>query len=267
MINADDFSECLKAKGATSHVAGDTGGRAGATRAGLEPGPPGPSRKCAMSNRLVSACRVAVFLLLLMDCAKRPPPVRSAVTVHVESDPGAPVRGANVLLDGKRAATTGADGTATLALEGDEGQPFDLTVTCPEELTSPASAITVVLHRLEDDGRTPRYRTLCQPKTRTVVVVVSADHGLNLPVLYLGGEVARTDSAGAANVLLHIAPGERFSLSLDTTGTGGESLRPVNPVATFTVGNRDEVFVFDPHFTVLTKKRRWVPRGPVEIRR
>jgi hypothetical protein len=55
-------------------------------------------------------------------------------------------------------------------------------------------------------------------------------------------------------------------VTLATTDKAAEALRPRNPVATFTVGDRDEVFVFDPHFTV-DHKRRIVsrPRVPTEV--
>jgi hypothetical protein len=99
---------------------------------------------------------------------------------------------------------------------------------------------------------------------RSVVVGITADKGPNLPVLYLGSEVARTDASGAAHVLLRVPPGEQFTLILQTTGKGAERLRPRNPVATFTVGDRDEVFAYDPHLTV-ERKRMIVAPGPHPI--
>ncbi len=190
----------------------------------------------------------------------------SPVTVAVESDPGVPLANAQILYGDKAVGTTGADGQARLNLGGIEGQSFDLSVRCPEGYQSPAAPVSVTLRRLADPARAPLYEARCRPTLRSVVVVVTADKGGNLPVMYLGSEVARTDASGAAHVLLHIPPGEQFSLTLATTGKGAEALRPRDPVATFAVGERDEVFVFDPHFT-LEAKRRVAPRGPTEIGR
>jgi hypothetical protein len=91
-----------------------------------------------------------------------------------------------------------------------------------------------------------------------------------LPVLYLGREVARTDAFGAAHLLLQIRPEEQFDLTLATTEKGGEQLRPQNPVATFSVKHQDEVFVFEPHFTVEAKKVVYhppppAPKGPIRL--
>jgi hypothetical protein len=215
------------------------------------------------------ACRAAIFAAAAgaMACSsKTPPPQSLVITLFVEGDPGIPLAHAQVLYGGKEVGTTSADGTAKLTLGGDEGQSFDLSVQCPEGYKSPSAPVTVTLKRLAEQGKSPRYESSCRPTLRQVVVAITADSAPNLPVLYLGSEVARTDASGAAHVLLRIPPGEQFSVTLATTDKGAEALRPRNPVATFTVGDRDEVFVFDPHFTV-DHKRRIVsrPRVPTEV--
>jgi hypothetical protein len=180
-----------------------------------------------------------------------------------------PVAGAHVVYEGKTVGSTTRDGSTTLSLLGEEGQSFDLRIVCPDGYRSPAAPVTVVLRRLDDPGKVARYRTSCPPTTRSVVVAIAADEGANLPVIYLGSEVGRTDAAGAANVLLHVAPGEPFALSLATTGKGAEALRPRNPVAIFTAKEQDDVFVFNPHFSVERKPKLGAPqrRGPTEVGR
>jgi len=188
------------------------------------------------------------------------------VTIAVESDPGAMLEGVKITYAEKIVGVTGPDGTAQLALGEHEGQSFELLIRCPDGYRSPAAPVTVALRRLADPTRTPLYKASCRPLARNVVVAVTADHGPNLPVLYLGSEVARTDASGAAHLLLRIAPGEQFSLTLDTNAKDAEALRPRNPVATFTVADHDEVFVFDPHFTVEEKRRAPARiRGPTEL--
>jgi hypothetical protein len=198
--------------------------------------------------------------------AKAAPAQPLEVTLLVVSDPGVPLADAHVLYGGKMLGSTGADGTARLTLSGSEGQSFDVSVQCPEGYKSPAAPVAVTLRHLAEQGKSPRYQASCPPMMRTVVVGVAADKGPNLPVLYLGSEVARTDASGAAHVLLRLPPGEQFSLTLSTAGKHAEALRPRDPVATFTVGDKDEVFVFNPHFTV-EHPVRFVRRsaGPTEV--
>lgn len=202
-----------------------------------------------------------------LACSSGAQTVPLSVTVVVESDPGVPLPDARILYGDRTVGTTALDGRARLTLGGVEGQSFDLSVRCPQGYRSPTAPVSVTLRRLTDPGKAPLYEASCKPALRNVVVVVTADKGPNLPVLYLGGEVARTDASGAAHVLLRIPAGEQFSLTLATTGKGAEALRPRDPVATFAVGERDDVFVFDPHFTLEQRRGRALPRGPTELGR
>jgi hypothetical protein len=63
--------------------------------------------------------------------------------------------------------------------------------------------------------------------------------------MYLGREVARTDSSGVAHLALALRPGERFELGLDTTG---KPLLPKSPRAVFVASNDDELVFFDQRF-------------------
>jgi hypothetical protein len=193
------------------------------------------------------------------------------VAVHVRSDPGKPLALAQVQYGGQTIATTDAAGVAKLTLHGSEGETFDVTVACPTGYQSPTSPISVVLRRLAEPGKVPEYDVRCPPTTREAVVAVRADKGAGLPVMYLGREIGRTDANGAATVLLRVRPLETFDLTLATTGLpdkNAEQLRPANPVATFAVKDQDDVFVFEPRFTVEAKKvvvHAPAPKGPVRI--
>lgn len=190
-----------------------------------------------------------------------PPPLE--VVVRINGDPGQPLKGAALLFNGQKVSQSGDDGVARLKLTGKDGESFDVTVTCPEGFQSPAKPIQVVLKRLADDKK-PEYDVACPPTSRTVVVAVRAEGGANLPVMYLGREVARTDGAGAAHVLLKLKPDEPFDLVLATQEN--TSLRPQNPFASFVVKDHDEVFVFDQRFELEKKKVvRGGRRGPVKI--
>jgi hypothetical protein len=181
------------------------------------------------------------------------------ISVLVEGDPATPVAAAAVVRDGVPLATTGADGRATLRLHGAEGEVVSLNVTCPAEYSSPAAPLSVSLHKLADGAHLPSYRVACAPQTRTVVVAVRASNGSDLPVLYLGKEIAHTDVSGVAHVQLHLRPGARFELALSTDAK--PSLVPKNPSAVFVVPDHDDLLFFDQRFDT-PRSQRPVQRGP-----
>jgi hypothetical protein len=196
-----------------------------------------------------------------------PPPPPQIINVRVSSDPGRPLANAEILFNGRKIATTGADGLGQLKLGGRDGDSFDITVACPQGYASPEKPIQVTLKRL-GDGKSPEYAAACPPSTRTIVVAVRADNGANLPVTYLGREVARTDDSGAAHVILKLQPGDQFDLALSTADR--VALRPQNPVASYVVGQRDDVFTFDQRFDQEIRpvyRGPAGPKGPVKISR
>ena len=199
----------------------------------------------------------SIALLLLTACAggSTPPKPVLEVIVKVTSDPDRPLGGAEVLSGGKTIATTDANGAAKLALQGNEGESYEVSIRCPAGFLSPSKTLSISLHRLIDD-KAPEYEVSCPPTTRNVVVAVRAENGPNLPLLYLGRAIGRTDASGATTVLLKdLAPDAAFSLTLDTTEKGGETLRPQSPVNAFTVKHADDILVWDLRFTVEAPKK------------
>jgi len=198
---------------------------------------------------------------------KEKPPEPYEVVVHVESDPGEVVEGAHILLGANKVASTGADGTANLKLRGEEGETLLFNVNCPDGYQAP-KPVSVTLRRIADPTKRPEYEVSCPPLTRTIVVAIRADEGPNLPVMFLGREVARTDASGAAHVSLKLRPDEAFQLMLKTSDSEeGERLRPKDPVATFRVKHQDDVVTFDQTFKVERKVRYWraKPTGPTRL--
>jgi hypothetical protein len=194
--------------------------------------------------------------------------VQLRVLVKVTGDPDQAVKGAKVLYTGKPIATTDEKGLAKLDLTGREGDSYAVTISCPQGYTSPTKGETITVRRQTDPSKLPEYDVTCEPSSRTVVVTVRADNGANLPVLYLGREVARTDSSGAAHVLLKdVKRDDSVALTISTAGKGQEDLRPQNPTANFTIKGQDDVFLFDQPFTLEKKKAKavWRPSGPKKI--
>jgi hypothetical protein len=222
-----------------------------------------PSRDTRIASALVA------FASALGGCEAfepRPPPPQ-VVVVRVTSDPGVPVKDAVLRFDGKDVGKTDADGVGKLKLEGTDGETFPIAVACPDGFRSPAKPVDVTLRRLESE-KLPEYFASCPPSTRSVVVAVRAENAPNIPVVYLGREVARTDGSGAAHVHLRLKPDEPFELMLKTDGDEGKLLRPENPTASFVVKDHDDVFSFDQRFDKAQEKRRVYkakPKGPVRI--
>jgi hypothetical protein len=190
------------------------------------------------------------------------------VMVKVTGDPDQPVKDADVIYAGKAIATTDDKGLAKLDLSGREGDSYAVSIKCPDGYNSPTKLETITVRRLADPQKLPEYDVTCEVASRTVVVAVRAEGGANLPVLYLGREVARTDSSGAAHVLLKdVKRDDSVALTLSTSGKNAEDLRPQNPTATFAVKGQDDVFLFNQAFTVEKKKAKgvWRPTGPRKL--
>jgi hypothetical protein len=197
----------------------------------------------------------AFAVLLLAACGlgcqgldtKSQPPFE--IMVKVESDPGRPLAGAVLVVNGRERGTTQADGRARLSFVGNDGDTFDLWVRCPEGYASPTKPVPASLRRIADPAKLPQYDATCPPSQRSIVVAIRADNGANLPVMHLNKEVARTDASGAAHFFLPAKPGDSFELMINTSERGNEKLRPQNPTAPFVVRAQDDVFLFDQRFT------------------
>ena len=200
-------------------------------------------------------------------CSRARPSASYEVLIRVTSDGTVPVGGARIMFRDHVVGASGEDGVVKLAMQGKEGEVRPLAIACPSSFRSPSKALDVPLRRLADPGRPPEFSASCTPLKRTVVVAVRADNGPNLPVVYLGEEVARTDASGAAHVLLNLTPGDEFELSLDTTEAA--RLRPQKPAARFTVKSDDEILTFNVAFKLEPEKRAprasAKPDGPIHL--
>jgi hypothetical protein len=219
----------------------------------------------------LASCSALLFGAVATGCRSRPAPVPYPFVVRVTGDPGKPLAGAIVSRGRVEVARTGLDGVATFDVQGAEGETIAMDVACPQGYKSPSDAVPVRLRRLSDPKQRAEYDVSCPPNIRKIVVAVRANNGKNLPVVYLGQELARTDSSGAAHVELDAAPDDTIELTLSTDEKGNERLKPQNPSAKFIVKNQDEVFVFSTDFVVEAEKhapvaaRPKTPTGPTRI--
>jgi hypothetical protein len=214
----------------------------------------------------------SVAIAALSGCDSRASQVPYEFILRVESDPGHPLAGAIVQREGTRVGVSGSDGSVRLSVGGIEGETVGVDVRCPEGFRSPTSALRVVLRRVSESARLPEYSASCPPMERSIVIAVRADNAQNLPVLYLGQEVARLDASGAAHVALTVPTETQLTLTLGTDEPGADQLRPQNPSGNFVVHAQDDVLVFDQRFKgaepVRPSPRRAAPRpqGPIRLK-
>jgi hypothetical protein len=186
------------------------------------------------------------------------------VQVNVISDPGRAVSGA-LIMNGKEIVSRTDDaGAASVRVSGREGDQVDVTIKCPADYESPGSPMSIPLRRLTPGSRPPHFEVRCAPTVRTLVVGVRATNGPNLPVTFLGREVARTDASGAALFVVRVKPADQVEVTLNTTGDSvAELLEPRSPVLTFIARDTDDFIVLDQKFTARKAPPRYVaPPAP-----
>jgi hypothetical protein len=199
---------------------------------------------------LTSACSPTIPRVYVQDA-----------TVRVESDPGVPLAGVTLMFDGKQLARTTSDGLAQLRMSGRDGDTFHVGVVCPDGFVAAAPVEFDLLVRRGESARIPEFATRCARSVRRAVVAVRANNGANLPVLYLGRQVAKTDSAGAATLALDVRPGSDVELVIDTRAS--KKVHPQNPVLSFKARDQDDFVVLDQSFTVdKVTALKVVARGP-----
>lgn len=193
-----------------------------------------------------------------------PPPGPQPIKVRVAGEPGDPMSDIPILLDGREIGHTDDEGVAAFSVAGDDGRPFNLAVTCPTGSVSSARPLDLVLRRMD---KAPLYEFQCVSTERAVVVAVRSEGASDVPIKYLGREIARTDGEGYALVQLVPKSGEVVHLTLDTSSDPKHAaLRPISPQVA--VGaNEDGVFTVVQKF--VTEKgpprRKYVAPVPVGI--
>lgn len=199
-----------------------------------------------MTPSLRSAILLLSIALSGAGCAdlfpKEPPPFKARIVV--ESDPGKPLQGVSVFLKGQPLASTGADGSSTVTLNGRDGDTADLTVRCPDGTAAKAGKSTVhLVIRHFEEAHITEHKVLCAPQIRKLMVSVRAENGAGMPVMYLGRVIATTDASGAAVAVLEARPGDTAYITLDTSSR--PNLRPQNPHEERVVPEMDSVLTLD----------------------
>ncbi len=201
-----------------------------------------------------------VFAFTACKNLEEPPAPPFQIAVSVEADKGVPLPGAIVQRNNKEIGKTDGTGKAVVTFRGEDGDQLDVYVKCPEGFDSPTKPTTILLRRLGDPKKLAEYSVLCPPAERRVVVLLRSDNGANLPVKFLGRDVARTDASGAATFMLNGKPGDHLDFTLDTSDKANEKLRPQNPTVSVVVDSKDSYYPLDQPFQV--QKTTVVVRAP-----
>lgn len=211
-----------------------------------------------MDERLPRLCVV----LLLAGCAPEPRQMTHRIRVNVASDPGVPLAGAALHAGAHKLGQSDERGAIDVDLPGEPGETVKLSLTCPEGFRSELSELSVLLREPQAHERPPEFALACPPLTRKLVVAVRADRGPNLPLRYLGEELARTDASGSAHALLDAKPGDALTLTLDTSAE--PQLMPQHPELKLSVPDHDDLVVFDQTFKRPKVKPKRAPKKPPE---
>jgi hypothetical protein len=174
------------------------------------------------------------------------PSVQSRLSVRTQSTDGTALAGVILELDGHR-VTSDADGAIALTVSGNEGERREISVVCPENYEASSPRLTISVRKPTSASKSYAYEVSCTPLRHEVVIAVRAIRGPDLPVLYLGSEIARTNEDGVAHALVTVPAGESLRITL-ASDEGG--LLPRNPTFDFPAVERDEVLsiseVFEP---------------------
>lgn len=232
-----------------------------------------PTARTDRTDRARRAVALSVALsAALTGCGGNQAPTLYPITLRVVSD-NRPLPGAQILLRERELGSTDANGAFQMQTPGVEGTTVDLTVRCPSGFTSPAQPVPVVLRSTIALDRAQRGSGIettaeCPPSQRIAAVIVRTPGRANLPILYEGREITRTDLQGVAHMIFRVEPRQTLSFRIDTAAQ--PTLRPQSPLLTVTTREADDVYVASQSFDeeaarVIRRPTGPRPAGPTRI--
>jgi hypothetical protein len=207
----------------------------------------------------LTIARVALVVGLISCGSKESAAVRVtfASEFHITNDDGDALAGAVIVASGTRLGTTGADGILRTNLAGTEGQSLPVTVSCPLGFSGaekPSILRLTHTRRVNFSDRPMRVEAVCLRNVRSIVLVLRALGGAELPLQVDGKPAGTTDADGIAHVLVKVERNVKaLNVSLDTSGR--QELRPKNPSRTYELGGNDGLLVFDQTLVATPKPK------------
>jgi hypothetical protein len=198
----------------------------------------------------------------MTSCSGQQGPSLYPVTLRVMTDQR-PLSGAQVMIHERVQGTTDAQGNFRMRMAGTEGTSVDVTVRCPNGFVSPASPTAITLRSTVAFDRNARSGGIettvqCPPDQRIAAVIVRTPNRANLPVVYQGHEVTRTDNQGVAHLIFKVRPRDVLVFRIDTSSQ--PMLRPANPTFSIATREGDDLYVNTLNFEDSPAPRQ--PRRP-----
>jgi hypothetical protein len=195
------------------------------------------SAVAVLTSMVLSACR---------DVPEVAPPIQ--VEISVEADPGVPLSGVPVRVDGESVGRSDSRGLLRTTVFGRPGQLVRFGQDCPEGHRAPAEGAALRLRKYDvgDATRSLEVKLECRPEARLAAFVVRAPNAPNIPVLVDGEIVARTNGAGVAHFSRLAPAGTEYLVELDARDY--PALLPRTTSHLLTLPDFNELFVIDQTF-------------------
>jgi hypothetical protein len=218
-----------------------------------------------MTRRFAQVISVLASTFVLVSCGGSTESSRHrfSVVFTAVSDNGSPASGTKFSTGNSTLGITDVKGRVAVSLTGTEGQSVPLTVTCAVGYVSPEEAPVLRLKEVrkvnQPEPSPIHIDTVCERKSRDVVVVVRTSNTTPLPVDIAGKTAGETGSDGTAH--FHVSlDREVRSLSVSLQTSNQPNLRPQNPSRVFELDGRDSVLLVDQSFSTerFTRTKRAV---------
>ena len=198
-----------------------------------------------------------VSVLTLVSCSDGRSIARPfSIGFIVESDPGLPLQGVNVLVDGESIGKTDSNGSVRAEVLAIPGASLRIQQQCPEDHRAAEDSKSIRLRKFESVGEsapsTIQVTLKCKPLRRLAVFIVTAKNGPDLPILIDGDHAGRTNELGVAQISRWGAPGTEYALEIDTRAS--PRLLPRSPVHVFTLPDAHEIFVVNESFQLQERR-------------
>jgi len=185
-------------------------------------------------------------------------PILFSLDVNAVDDRGGAIPGIEVHVGETAIGKTEEDGHLRARVHASDGQSFRFHAKCPGGHSSSKIPDRVVFRdtRGLEGSRTQsmKFQIRCTRNERVVALLVHAGGQAGMSVLVDGVVSGTTNAEGFAHLRLDVEPNSEFEVSLDSSAF--PELLPSNPRRVLTIGDEDELVVFEPAFSTAPKPER-----------
>lgn len=204
--------------------------------------------------------RSLILIIVLHGCRAAVGDARPlSLEIRIEGDPGVPLSGVPVKVDGDLIGLSDGNGRLRTVLASLPGSVVRISLECPEGHRQSKEAKTLRIRRYEDRAPTAPLRVVlrCRPRLRIAAILVRTENQAGVSVLVDGDLAATTNDLGIAHVSRSVPPGTELLVELDASQRS--RLRPRRTSRVINVADFDEVFVIDQQFEASRGRRKAMP--------